>query len=171
MGHTCNPSTQEVEVGALKAQGHPQLSIKSETSLGYRRVCLERKERRKKVGRGREGEGMRESIHCDGICKTCTPWSQPKSQQEWGKDSRSPTPSGEAIGNWWLLGEEAKPSTCMLSVPKWRESISFGCHTPTNMSSQKIWQTKLLKETHFMSWYLCARHSFHMEIYSSHLFH
>lgn len=40
MVHTCNPSTQEVEVEGQECKGHPQLGSEMEASLRCVRPCL-----------------------------------------------------------------------------------------------------------------------------------
>lgn len=42
---TCNPIDWEVEKGRSESQGHLQVQSESEGSLGYKRLCLEIKEK------------------------------------------------------------------------------------------------------------------------------
>lgn len=54
MVHSCNPSTLEVELGRLEAQGHFNLHVEFKASLGYKRF-FRKKERKKSQTKERHG--------------------------------------------------------------------------------------------------------------------
>lgn len=63
--HTCNSSAGEVDMGTSGVKGHSWRQSKFEARLGYIKLCLEMKGRRKKRkegggGKGREKKGVKE---------------------------------------------------------------------------------------------------------------